>query len=127
MTSFDPAVHGFDLANEFQNYNRLPAGMDFRSGGLCGGMAYAALDYFNARIPIPSQDYRPAEGHFLQQFIYGRQSDSLLSNIDKWTELLSDVGWLRTGEFFNWGLQGTGGGRIEELRSFLDRGVPVPA
>jgi hypothetical protein len=126
MTNFSTAHSGFHFDNVFQNYNQLPAGIDFRSGGLCGGMTYAALDYFNAGIASPPQFYVPAEGSPLQSYIYGRQTTSITSNLDKWAELIfNPFGWRDT-EFFNWGLQGSAGGRIQELRSFLDRGVPVP-
>lgn len=33
---------------------------------------------------------------------------------------------LRNAEFFRWGLQGYGGGRLQELREVIDRGRPVP-
>jgi hypothetical protein len=47
-------------------------------------------------------------------------------NLDKWVELsFNPFGW-RTGEFFNWGLQGFNGGRLQELREQIDAGRPVP-
>jgi hypothetical protein len=57
--------------------------------------------------------------------MYNREIDSLVSNLDKWGEVGFNPGGARNGEFFNWGLQGTNGGRLEELRSFIDRRVPV--
>ena len=99
--------------------------MDVRTGGLCGGMSYAALDYYFARMPIPNQDYRPANRTVLQSYLYNREVDSLVSNLDKWAEVGFNPGGARNGEFFNWGLQGTNGGRLEELRSFIDKGTPV--
>jgi hypothetical protein len=125
-TTFNPSRDGFNFANSFQNVVNLPAGVNVRTSGLCGGMAYTALDYFLAHKPIPRQDYLPAEGTPLQRYIYDRQMTSLTSNIDKWAEVIVNPLGARDSEFFNWGLQGSNGGRLEELRSFIDRGMPVP-
>lgn len=125
-TAFDPTRDSFRFANQFQNVVNLPLGTNVRTGGLCGGMAYAALDYFLAKRKIPQQDFLPAEGTPLQQYLYAREFTSLQSNADKWAEVMLNPGGARNSEFFNWGLQTTNGGRIEELRSFIDRGMPVP-
>src|SRR5262249_574452 len=125
-TTFDPARDGFRFPNSFQNLVQLPAGVNIRTGGLCGGMAYSALDYFLSHRTIPQQDYLPAESTPLQRYIYDRQMASLTSNVDKWAEVEFNPLSARDSEFFNWGLQGSGGGRLEELRSFIDRGMPVP-
>jgi hypothetical protein len=122
MTSFSPATHGFKFSNSFQTE---PI-QNIRFGGLCGGMAYSALDYYNTRRAIPTQTFRPADGTPLFNYIYTRQTNSIADNIDKWTELfVNPFGW-RTGEFFNWGLQGFKGGRLQELRASIDAGKPVP-
>ena len=121
MTSFDPQIQGFSFRNDFvSNF----AGIDF--AGLCAGMAYAALDYFNQRRAVPTQLATPALGTPLRQYIYDRQNNATVSNLDKWGELSFNIGGARTGEFFNWGLQGFGGGRLQELRAELDNGRPVP-
>jgi hypothetical protein len=125
-TGFVPATHGFHFPNSFDNRVQLPGGLDIRTGGLCGGMVYAAMDHYLARRSMPQQDYLPAEGTPLQRYLYDREYTSLLSNADKWTEISFNPGGARDSEFFNWGLQATKGGRLEELRSFLDRGMPVP-
>lgn len=122
-TRFDPAVHGFKFANTFAN-NMLPQ-FDVRTDGLCGGMVYAALDYFNAGRPIPEQNYEPTEGTPLRQFIYRRQVESLTSNLDKWAELTINPFGARNAEFYRWGLDGRPGGRIDELRREIDAGRPV--
>ncbi len=121
MTRFDPRVHGFRFRNDFvTNF----AGIDFY--GLCGGMAYSALDYFNRNRPVPTQVSPPANGTPLRQYIYDRQQNSTLDNLDKWAELSFNPFGSRTGEFFNWGLQGFNGGRLQELRAEIDNGRPVP-
>lgn len=122
-TRFDPALHGFKFVNSFKNI--FISEIDYTTSGLCGGMAYAALDYFNAGKPIPPQDFMPAEGMPLQSYIYGRQVNSIVANVDKWGEYGFNPGGARNREFFNWGLQ-TGSGRLGELRSRIDRGQPVP-
>jgi hypothetical protein len=88
-------------------------------------MSYTVLDYYFAHMPIPRQDYRPANRTALQSYIYNREVDSLVSNLDKWAEVGFNPGGSRNSELFNWGLQGTNGGRLEELRSFIDKGIPV--
>jgi len=122
-TRFDPAAHGFRFANTFAN-NMLPQ-FDVRTDGLCGGMVYAALDYFNAEKTIPQQNYEPTEGTPLRQYIYRRQVESLASNLDKWAELTINPSGTRNEEFYRWGLDGKPGGRIDELRREIDAGRPV--
>jgi hypothetical protein len=122
-TNFNPKVHGFHFRNDFLN-DVVPVA-DVRTGGLCGGMSYTVLDYYFAHMPVPQQDYRPANRTTLQSYIYNREVDSLASNLDKWAEVGFNPGGSRNGEFFNWGLQGTNGGRLEELRSFIDQGTPA--
>jgi hypothetical protein len=122
-TRFDPAVHGFKFANTFAN--NMVTQLDIRTDGLCGGMVYAALDYFNAERSVPQQNYEPTEGTPLRQYIYERQVQSLISNLDKWAELSVNPSGLRNDEFYRWGLDGKPGGRIDELRRAIDSGRPV--
>lgn len=126
-TTFDPAKHGFQYTNDFQTQIDIAGLNGPVFGGLCGGMVYTALDYFLAKKTIPKQTFRPATGTDLYNYIYDRQSTSTFSNLDKWTELfVNPFGW-RTDEFFNWGLQGKQpGDRMNELKSEIDKGRPVP-
>ena len=121
-TTFVPALHGFRFPNDFEVevFNGL------RFSGECGGMVYTALDYFRTGISIPTQAYRPAAGTPLAAHILRRQANSLADNADKWAELFFNPFGSRTDEFFNWGLQGTNGGRLEELRHEIDNGRPAP-
>jgi hypothetical protein len=121
MTRFVPNIHGFKFYNDFTT-NVL--GIDFR--GLCGGMAYSALDYFNNSIQIPSQTTTPPDGTTLRNYIYNRQQNSTSDNLDKWAELGVNPFGSRTQEFFNWGIQGYNGGRLEELKNKINAGTPVP-
>lgn len=131
-TTFDPTKHGFKFSNEFQTQIQIAGLNGPRFGGLCGGMVYSALDYYKTNEPIPAQTHRPASGTTLHQYILTRQNNSTLlnsnggSNADKWAELiLNPFGW-RTNEFFNWGLQGSNGGRVQELVEMMRSGSPVP-
>lgn len=124
VNHFDPAKNGFNFVNDFKN--DFVSALSITTGGLCGGMSYAALDYYFAHASVPRQDFRPANGTPLQSYLYNRQVESIKSNLDKWTELGFNPGGARDSEFFNWGLQASNGGRLEELRSFLDKGTPVP-
>ncbi|MEJ8849555.1 hypothetical protein [Variovorax rhizosphaerae] len=121
-SGFSPEIHGFRFTNTFE----VEPIQNVRFSGLCGGMAYAALDYYNARVQIPPQDYRPAVGTPLFNFIFSRQGRSIVDNLDKWGELFfNPFGW-RSDEFFRWGLQGYAGGRLQELRTALSLGHPTP-
>ena len=118
MTHFIPAVDGFNFQNTFQN-DVVPA-LDIRTSGLCGGMSYTSLDYFFKGIPIPNQNYRPANRTVLQSYLYGRQVTSLEENLDKWAEVGFNPGGIRNTEFYHWGLQAGSGGRITAA-PLLDR------
>ncbi len=119
-TTFKPAIHGFQFINDFKN-NAIGPPINFLTRGLCGGMSYAVLDYYNASLTVPTQDYRPANGTAFQQHLYARQVSSLSPNLDKWAELTVNPFGSRTLEFFNWGLTQ----QLVDLKASIDRGVPV--
>ncbi len=125
MTRFDPAVHGFKFVNNFTVPTQFAGINGPTFGGLCGGMVYAALDYFYARMPVPAQDYMPAERTTLQSYLYSRQMNSVERNLDKWAEYGFNPGGARNREFFTWGVE-FGGGRLGELMRKIDAGDPVP-
>ena len=125
MTAFDPEQYSFQFDNSFRNI--FIDAIDWRTGGLCGGMSYAALDYYYTRNrTTPVTSIRPTEGSPLQKYLYDRQVTSITSNLDKWAELGFNIEGVRNGQFFNWGVENKKGSRINELRSFIDRGRPVP-
>lgn len=123
MTAFDPERHGFRFINTFKTVTGV---FDFTTGGLCGGMAWAALDYWKAGMARPEQNFTPVNGTTLQSYLYARTMTAIESHLDKYVELNFNPGGARNSEFFNWGLQGTGGGRLQELRAKIDAGEPVP-
>ncbi len=116
---FSPAVHGFRFQNDGFANDVIPA-LNYRTDALCGGMAYAALDYYHAKAPIPNQPFRPASQTTLRGYIYDRQVSSIVSNLDKWAEVTFNPDGARNAEFFNWGISA----RIDELKKFLDQGTP---
>lgn len=124
-TRFDPATHGFRFVNSFAN-NFIPE-FDVRTDGLCGGMVYAALDYFNhPEIPLPTQDYEPTDGTTLRTYLYHRQTNSIVDhNHVKWSELSVNPFGSRNAEFYRWGLEGPNG-RLDQLKREIDAGRPVP-
>lgn len=119
-TPFKPAIHGFAFTNDFKN-SAIGPPINFLTRGLCGGMSYAVLDYYNASRTVPTQDYRPANNTSLQQYLYARQVSSLSPNLDMWANLTVNPFGQRTLEFFNWGLNE----QFELLKASIDRGVPV--
>ena len=123
MTTFNPAIHNFKFANTFQGVDS-----SHRYGGLCGGMVYAALDYYYANMQIPQQTYAPSNRYPLHSFIYNRQANSAQeSNADRWAELGVNPGGIRNSEFFGWGiLMRNAGDRMNELKTMIDSGKPAP-
>lgn len=124
MTRFSPEKHSFRFDNSFSN--DVFKTFDIRTGGLCGGMVYSALDYFNKRMPIPFQTYRPANRTRLQSYIYNRQVKSLAPNLPKWANLGVNVEGRRNNAFFQQSIRGTPGGELRKLRQLIDRGSPAP-
>lgn len=82
-TGFDPLVHGFRFVNyyDFSLEFDLPLVGSVDLGnivyGLCGGMCYAAADYFHAEIPPPTLVDVPKPGSRLFGYLWERQLVSL--------------------------------------------------
>jgi len=60
-TAFTPQQHGLHFTNAFVNRVYVPGIGLIETLRRCGGMAYAALDYFWSRLPIPAhrtEDFR---------------------------------------------------------------------
>jgi hypothetical protein len=83
-TGFDPRAHGFHFANEFvDKVVTVPGYGEVATAGRSGGMAFAALDYWFAGLPVPShrpEDFPdravPSDGTRLADFIHKRLFDS---------------------------------------------------
>lgn len=83
MTNFVPNIHGFHFKNNFENEVFDIGIASWTTKGRCGGMAYAALDYYHYGIPIPmhipedfSNSSSPEVDSKLAKYIYDRLIDS---------------------------------------------------
>lgn len=119
-TNFDPKVHGFHFNNNFVNH----VIGDFNTYGLCGGMAFAALDYYFAGIPIPTHEAAdfpnglvPAEGSRLRRYIYKRMLNSVERNAAQWGNIL--VNPVFNAKRFT-------RRHLDDLRAEINAGRPVP-
>lgn len=82
LTGFDPLVHGFRFNNAFPPHPHIQLPTPFgririgdAKNGLCGGMVFAALDYFHAGQPVP-ETRKPPSGDILFDYIVKRLYDS---------------------------------------------------
>lgn len=116
-TDFVPCLHGYDFVNDFTNHVG-----PITTRGLCGGMAYSALDYFNAGIQIPVTSL-PAEGTPLRNFIFARQLDSLVSQGPGFISRLASL-WNDDRARFLWGVEDQH--ELGRLRRSIDAGRPAP-
>lgn len=84
--------HGFKFPNSYvNNYRVIPdkyipdfiykGDLAFSTKGRCGGMAFAALDYFYAHKLIPGYTTVPPNDNPLSKYILGRLYDSLDLNL----------------------------------------------
>lgn len=84
IPGFLPSRSGFRFANRFpsQPLFRLPmlcpGGLPIgnAANGLCGGMVFAAHDFFRAGIPVPEDTTPPASGSPLYRYLVRRMFDS---------------------------------------------------
>ena len=84
--------HGFKFTNSYtQTYKVIPdkyipdfiykGDVKFSTQGRCGGMAFAALDYFYAHKVIPMYTSTPPNDNPLSKYILDRLHDSLDLNL----------------------------------------------
>jgi hypothetical protein len=115
-TGFSTMDHGFHFSNNDITWSFA---LIRHATFLCGGMSYAALDYFHAGLEIPQTRTAPAEGTPLQQYIYERQVQAHVHTVPRfglsWTPII--------------GLLGTEGRQKDELHKivqFMKAGEPIP-
>ena len=112
--------HGFAFANTFTFDLQLAPWWRLGriSPGLCGGMAYAALDYYHAGAPIPGQTEPPPQDSALGRYLIERQlasnTASLVLQVVRWT--LRDAQRLQAKMLAS---------ELPSLRSHLQQGIPV--
>lgn len=90
ISDFKPSIHGFKFANSFTG-TRLPAGLGRIESalgaparyGLCGGMSFAAADFFLSGRTIPGATKAPESGTPLFKYISTRQNDSLGPKLER--------------------------------------------
>jgi hypothetical protein len=123
-TNFHPLEQGFHFINSFEFNVKLdlplanPIHLKDIFYGLCGGMCFAALDYFNAGLPTPSfteVDRLPPD---LLAYLHKRQLDSLdlpvVPKVIEWM-LRNDLDVSRL----------TARSEVPKLRTRLEAGQPV--
>jgi hypothetical protein len=122
---FVPERDGFHFANEFVNViAKFPGYGTLETGGRCGGMAYAALDYwFNGRLPIPADAALPHDGTLMADYIYKRLLDTYTV-----PSAINFITWTLAGDgenFFHKGVtRWTKEGEFPKLRAMVDTGKP---
>jgi len=100
--------------------------------GLCGGMCFAALDFFNAKQAIPrgqGVNDQPAPRTHLRGYIWKRQMNSIVSDGARFAAWLFNLNYVPPA----WPLRG-GSDRLaarsrkewEKLKAGVDAGDPVP-
>lgn len=129
FAQFLPSRNGFRFRNQFTG-SPLPislGGLEERLGvpnhyGLCGGMSFAAADYFIAGMEPPAATDPPARGEALYTYLFSRQVESLGAAMEfvprfaRWMSLPDD------------GLGGTRSltvGGLGQIISSLERHQPV--
>jgi len=123
-TNFDPAKHAFRFENTFENQVKvlglssipfIGSKFEMETNGLCGGMAFAVLDYYHSNRPTP--DVTSANSR-LREYLLKRQLDSFKYR-DSW-------------RFYRWTRRSnstivpkTLKNEIPKAKNSIDRGNPV--
>ena len=125
-TLFNASTNGFKFVNRFTlpfpTTIKLPLinDIDLKSivYGLCGGMCFASLDYFNDHQPVPSYTDGDTLPHNYLIYLWDRQVDSLglvvIPRVIEWMLHPDRELWLRMSRY-----------EIPKLRRRLDQGTPV--
>ena len=125
-TQFSPALNGFRFINRFEinlpiRFKLPLAGMvDLNDVvlGLCGGMCFAALDYYYANKPFPDVHDVDSLDSRLVTFLASRQLDSLrigtILKIIEWMIVEDKDAAARTWRY-----------EVPKLRRMLDKGEPA--
>ena len=130
-TGFDPRAHGFHFANDFvDKVVTVPGYGEVATDGRSGGMAYAALDYWFAGLPVPShrpEDFPdrtvPEDGTRLADYLYKRLFDSFAT----WSAR-QFVTWTLAADHPTWSYKGVTGwtsDELQRLRRSIDAGRPL--
>lgn len=119
------------LRRDIRALSKDPEHHSAQGYGLCGGMCFAVLDFYEAGLLVPREiaNDRPGPGTNPRRYIWRRQVDSLISDGAKfviWPFLLNHMpaiwpfpggrSWLLARSQKAW----------NKLKTSLDRGKPVP-
>lgn len=121
-TGFEPMRHGLALVNRFERALslRLPVMGRLHVGslayGLCGGMCFAALDYYHAGLPVPAGS---GGLEALSRYLHRRQWDSIRGPAVPWRTLV----WSLRGDAHVAAL--TRRQEWPRLRAQMERGEPA--
>jgi hypothetical protein len=134
LAALKPLFGSILTAAESVLKSRWPAGnSDLQTYGLCGGMAFAALDYYTAGLAIPTAKVVPTRantaGTVMRNFLQRRQLDSLRDNlvtvlvwmtvlnyIPQWWSFKSGAPWLLDRSKEEW----------NRLKNKINAGQPSP-
>jgi hypothetical protein len=132
-TGFNPSRHGFHFRNDFAGKQVIVPGFgEVLTRGRGGGMAFAALDYWYAGLPVPThraEDFEstgvPHDGSRLSDYLYKRLFDSFAT----WTARQFVTWAIAAADQQTWADPGvTARTRQEQLprmRRAIDAGRPV--
>lgn len=84
--SFDPGRDAFAFPNSFGNKCVIARVPIHETRGRCGGMVFAALDHWHAKVPVPAVDELPPDGEPFGDYIHDRMRTSM---IDNWERLVT--------------------------------------
>ncbi|MDP9352491.1 MAG: hypothetical protein M3P51_13270 [Chloroflexota bacterium] len=129
---FKPTVHGFRFPNSFVNkVATIPGYGSIETRGRCGGMAYAALDYYYSGVPVPAYKQAvflpkgsPPDGHWLADYIYARLMNSFFvpsaTKFPEWTVHSDHETW-----FYKGVTKWTKEDEFPKLRACINGGKPA--
>ncbi len=128
---FSALENGFHFKNDFVDRILHTNFGNIETRGRCGGMAFAVLDYYFAKIPIPTHEPKdfpnnkvPPDGSSLGDYIFKRSINSLFT--------------ISALKFLDWSIKRQNNNNIRKsisyktkheefpkLKSYIDRGKPV--
>jgi hypothetical protein len=97
--------------------------------GLCGGMAFAALDAYQDAVTLPQDADRPRPGGALRRYLWKRQIDSFARNLGRFLYWIALLHYLPARKPFRGGPAGLlarSQAEWAKLQGRLDQGQPVP-
>lgn len=122
-TNFNNQNHAFHFVNRFEFPDVMNVRLSFLKltdivYGLCGGMSFAAIDYYKLGLPVPDFDQPEEISVKLFRYLWNRQLDSLRGGTLR--KLL--VSMLRSDTSLG---KVVVNDEIPRLRSLIDQGIPA--